>query len=141
MKRRIPVSYTLLYVLWAVLFALTAGLGFIPEPEGMTRTVLMLLAGAFFLPPCAILIKANREGRDKHRLVIRNLSVASVGSTLVLMALNVMSANWSEAVGNALHAALTVVSAPMMCGQTYILGLFLWGCLLMGSMSKTNAER
>lgn len=133
-------SYTVLYILWGVLFAVTAGLGFVPSPEGMTKTVFMLLAGAFFVPGWTILAKANKEGNTKHKTVVRNLCVASLGATLLLMVVNLLSAGWSEAVGNALHAALTIVSAPMMCGQTYLLGLFMWGCLLMGSVSKPSAR-
>ena len=134
-------SYTVLYILWGALFALTAGLGFVPSPEGMTKAVFMLLAGAFFVPGWLILSKANKEGETKHKVIVRNLCIASLCCTVALMVVNLLSAGWSEAVGNALHAALTIVSAPMMCGQSYLLGLFMWGCLLMGSLSKVNSRR
>ena len=67
-------------------------------------------------------------------------SVIAMAGTTVLMALNVMSAGWSEQVGNALHAALVIVSAPMICGQNYALSLFMWGILLMASVSKMNNQ-
>lgn len=129
-------TYTVLYSIWGVMFVLTAGLGFIPSPEGALRVFLQILAIAFFVPGWLILHKAGKEKNNFHRKVIRNLCFVSLGLTVVLLVLNLMSAGWSEAVGNGLHAALTVVSAPMVCGNTYVLSLFLWGCLLMGSMGK-----
>ena len=130
-------SYTVLYIAWAVMFAVTAGLGFVPAEGGMEH-IMMLAAGAFFLPPWAILQKAMKEGAQKHKNTIRNLCLLSVGATVAVMALNILSANWGEAVGQMLYNALVIVSAPMICGQTYVLSLFMWGILLMGSVSKTN---
>lgn len=132
--------YTVLYSLWAVLFAVTAAMGFIPSPEGTTKLICQLMAGAFFIPGWMILAKANKDEAPKHKLVVRNLCIASLSATIVLMVLNILSAAWSETVGNALHAALTIVSAPMICGQGYLMGLFMWGCLLMGSMSKVHTN-
>lgn len=134
-------SYALYYVIWAVLFAVSAFLGFQPTPEkGLQEALYMLMAGAVFLPGWLILIRANQEENTRHKHIVRNLCIASIGATTVLMALNVMSAGWSEQVGNALHAALVIVSAPMVCGQNYALSLFMWGILLMGSVSKTNSR-
>ena len=134
-------SYNVLYIAWAVMFALTAGLGFVPEPEGVSKFVFQVLAFAFFIPPWLILFQSRREEGQHHKKVVRNLCLASIGATLVLMVLNVMSVTWSEAVGNGLYAALTVVSAPMVCGQNYLYGLFMWGCLLMGAISKDKKHR
>ena len=135
-------SYAVCYVLWAVLFGVSAAMGFTPTPEkGMQEAMYMLMAGVVFLPGWMILIRANKEENTKHKLIVRNLCIASIAGTTVLMALNVMSAGWSEQVGNALHAALVIVSAPMVCGQNYMLSLFMWGFLLMGSISKTNTYR
>lgn len=135
-------SYAVFYVLWAALFGVTAYMGFTPAPaKGMQEAMYMLMAGTVFLPGWMILIRANKENNSKHKLIVRNLCIASIGLTTVLMALNVMSAGWPENVGNALHAALVIVSAPMICGQNYALSLFMWGILLMASVSKTNNYR
>ena len=135
-------SYAVFYVLWAAMFGVTAYLGFTPTPEkGLQEVMYMLMAGAVFLPAWMILIRANKEENTKHKLIVRNLCIASIACTTVLMALNVMSAGWPENVGNALYAALVIVSAPMVCGQNYALSLFMWGFLLMGSISKTNTYR
>jgi hypothetical protein len=34
-------------------------------------------------------------------------------------------------VGNLLHILLIIVSAPMVCGQYWVLSLFLWACLMI----------
>ena len=123
-----------LYTLWAAMFALTAVLGFaFPTADGAAaRLALMLVSVLFFLPPWVILARGGRE----HRLLVRYLSMASIALTVVLLCLNLMSARWSESVGIALNAALTVVSAPMVCSNFYVLPLFLWGTLLMGTFRK-----
>ena len=80
--------------------------------------------------------KSRTDGIPKHRTLIKFLCFASLGTTAVLMVLNILSVNWPESVGTALNAALTIVSAPMICGQAYFLGLFMWGILLMGASSR-----
>lgn len=132
-------SYAVCYILWVVLFALSAALGFTPTPEqGAAQALYMLAAVAVFVPGWLILLRAGKEKNKKHKLIVRNLCIASIVGTTVLLALNLMSAGWPESVGNGLHAALVIVSAPMVCGQSYALSLFLWGALLIGSVSKTR---
>ena len=67
-------------------------------------------------------------------LLVRNLSVLSLGVTLVTLILNFVLAVSSETLGNLLHYVLTIVSAPMMCSGYWVLSLFLWACLLMASL-------
>ncbi len=131
-------SYKALYLLWAGMFVLTAVLGFLfPNvTEPAQRLPLQLATGAFFIPPWAIMTKANEEGTDKHIKIVRNLSLSSIAATCVLLALNIYSAGMSEALGNALNAALTIVSAPLVCSNFYVMPLFLWGTLLMGAFSR-----
>ena len=131
-------SYKTLYVLWAGMFVLTAALGFLfPNVTDMTEKLpLQLATGAFFIPPWAIMTKANAEGTDKHIKIVRNLSLSSITATCVLLVLNIYSAGMGEAVGNALNAALTIISAPLVCSNFYVMPLFLWGTLLMGAFSR-----
>lgn len=130
-------SYPLLYAAWGVLFILTVVLGFaFPEVSGGGKAFLVLISVLFFLPPWAILRRAKQTHDRRHRSVIRWLSLASLTGTLILLILNLRSVGWSEAVGLGLHAALTVVSAPMVCSNFFVLPLFLWACLLIGSFSK-----
>ena len=119
-----------LFALWAFLFILCAGLGFLPEVTGWMSAAALL----FFLPPAMLLHRANKE-KDWHTLLlIRNLSVLSLGVTLVTLILNFMLAVSSERLGNILHYVLTIVSAPMICSGYWVLSLFLWACLLMASL-------
>ena len=131
-------SYKPLYAFWGFLYALTAVLGLLfPEAEGTTvRLVLLLIAVMFFLPPALILERAKKAGDRLHIWLIRWLCLASIGLTAALLCLNFMSARWSDAVGVGLQAALTIVSAPMVCSNFYVLPIFLWGALLMAAFQK-----
>lgn len=119
----------MLFALWGGLFVLCAGLGFLPAPAGALRAVLTGLSLLFFLPP-ALLLK--QEGKETA-LLIRNLSILSLSLTVAALIANFVGAFGSEAVGNALHALLAVVSSPMLCSGYWALSLFLWACLLIVS--------
>ena len=122
-----------LFGLWAGLFIVCAGLGFIPEPEGGVRTALTLTAIFAFVPPVILIWQACKTG-DKNTLsLIRSLSAASLGLTSLLLILNFLSVAWSEAVGNFLYQVLIIVSSPMVCSRHWALSLFLWACLLITS--------
>ena len=54
--------------------------------------------------------------------------------TLALILANFMSLMAPEALGNMLYILLTIVSAPMVCGQYWVLSLFLWACLMISSL-------
>ena len=131
-------SYKMLYIAWAALFALTAVLGFVfPAAETLgARLALAGLAVVFFLPPWLILAKSRSEGRRFHVWLIGFLAAASIVLTVALLVLNLMSPRWSEAVGIALNAALVILSAPMVCSNFYVLPLFLWGTLLAAAFRK-----
>lgn len=130
-----------LFALWGGLFALCAGLGFLPEPEGALGVLLTVLALASFLPPAALLYRAVRE-QDRHTvLLVRNLSGLSLGLTLILLMLNFWSALGSETLGTVLYGLLVVVSSPMICSGHWVMSLFLWACLLMVSLRHSRRRR
>lgn len=142
MKLIHSMRYRALYMLWAVLFAVTAVLGLLfPAAEGFTKVLLQIVSVAFFLPPFAILLKAREEGNRHPKTVVRLFCVASLVLTTVLLCLNILAAKADDAVGNALHQILTVVSAPMVCSNFYVLPLFLWAALLMFSFGKKAKTR
>ncbi len=118
---------------WACLFVLCAAFGFIPNPQGFARGMLMLAAVGFFVPPGLLIYRAvNRKTPDRNTLrFVRNLSLWSLGITTAVLLLNFASALWPEAVGVALYALLVILSSPMICGQYWFIGLFGWACLLM----------
>ena len=132
------ISYKPFYAAWGFLYVLTAVLGLLfPEAEGTTvRLVLLLIAVMFFLPPALILERAKKAGGRLHIWLIRWLCLVSLGLTAALLCLNLMSARWSDAVGVGLQAALTIVSAPMVCSKFYVMPIFLWGAQLMAAFQK-----
>ena len=131
-------SYKTLYIAWAVMFALTAVLGFLfpAAQNGWAKFGLGMIAVLFFLPPWAIVIKAKKENARFHSRLVGILAASSLAWTLALLVLNLLSVTWSESLGNALYAALVIVSSPMVCSNLYVLPLFLWGTLLTGAFSK-----
>ena len=118
----------ILFPLWGALFVLTAGLGFLPETSGWMTALAVL----FFLPPALLLYQGERD----TVLLVRNLAAMSLGVTLVTLILNFVLAVSSETLGNILHYVLTIISAPMLCSGYWVLSLFGWACLLMGSLRR-----
>lgn len=124
---------TSFYTVWAGLFILCAGLSFIPEPEGFLKLFMIVLSLFFFIPPTCLLYRAEKENDRFTLLLIRNLSLASLGLTAAVLIVSVLSFLAPEWVGNFLHVLLLMVSAPMVCSQYWVISLFLWACLLMVS--------
>lgn len=117
------------------MFILCAGLGFIPSPEGGGKAFLVLAALAFFVPGGILLYRGKRTGDAPVLRRLRNLSALSLGATLALLVVNFLSVRLSETAGQVVFWILTVVSTPMVCGQFWVMSLFLWACLLIGSIS------
>ena len=119
----------ILFALWGGLFVLCAALGFLPETNGWMTAVSVV----FFLPPALLLYDAHKN-RDLHTAkLIRTLSGLSLGLTVLLLVLNLLTAMQSEFLGSVLHYTLTIVSSPMICSGHWAMSLFLWACLLMVS--------
>ena len=118
-----------LYTLWGILYIFTTGLGFIPEAEGFLAGLLILLAIAFFVPGFVLLYRGKKK-------TVRLLSLISLGSTVLCLLLNVWSVGLSPDMGEFLYILLGILSAPMFCGRIWLIGLFGWACLLMGSVMK-----
>lgn len=125
-----------LAALWAGLFIVCAGLGFIPEPEESLKSLLTLLSLLFFLPPALLLYDAGRNRDSAALQLIRNLSAISLTLTMVLLILNFLTVLSSEVLGQILHYVLIIVSCPMICSGHWAMSLFLWGCLLTASLRQ-----
>lgn len=131
----------LLYGSWGCLYIFCVGLGFVREPAGFGKVMLILTSLIFFLPGAYLLWEGLRTGNRKRIRTIRILSLTSLGLTLLLLILNFLSVNWSAAVGSAFYEILVLVSAPMVCSQYWALSLFLWACMLMASFKKPATKR
>ena len=124
-----------LYALWGALYILCGLLGFIREPNGFVMALLVLLAVGFFVPGAILLYRGWKEHNPGKIRMIRNLSLGWLGLTLVLLVANFLTAGATEVTGDLLYGFLVFLSAPMYCGQFWIMSLFLWACLLMSSLS------
>ena len=122
--------HQLFYTLWGVMFVLCAALGFIPEPQGAARIALTGLSVLFFLPPAVLVWQARKAGDRRTLRLIRNLSLLSLGVTLVMLIVVVLTIPASLAVGDILYGVLTVLSAPMIGSQIWMVSLCLWAVLL-----------
>lgn len=129
-----------LFALWGGLFAVCAGLGFIPEPVGALKWLSVAISVLFFVPPL-LLVRQAAARRDRTTLaLIRNLSVFSLVLTLVLLVLNFLTLMASEALGNILYYMLVIVSSPMVCSRYWVLSLFLWACLMILSATELKKK-
>ena len=125
-----------LYILWAVLFALCAVLGFFRETVTEGQWLMTLLSLLFFVPPGALLWRAHKNKDEHTRLLIRNISGASLGLTVVLLVANLLSVLGSAWLGTVLDALLTVLSAPMKSGPSWALSIFLWAFLFLSAAKR-----
>ena len=124
-----------LYYIWGGLFIFCGLLGFIPQPEGIVKVLMVLSSLVFFVPGGMLLYLNHKNGNFCTIRVVRNLSAISLGVTLFLLVLNFLSGKASDAMGEFLYGLLTMLSAPMVCSQYWLLSLFLWACLLMTAIS------
>ncbi len=122
---------SVVYALWAVLYALCAGLGFLPNPTGFGRILLILTSLIFFVPGFYLAYRAKKENCRKTLLVLRLISGGVLALSLVFLVLNFLSVYFSAHTGLVLYVLLVMFSAPMVCSQVWVLSLFLWACLLM----------
>lgn len=122
--------------IWSVLFLLCALLGFIPEPKGFLKWLMVLLSIGFFAPPALLLWKGDRDAAG----LVRGLSIASLAATLAAMVLNILSVGFSETAGAALYFILVIVSTPMVCCGYWALSIFCWAFLMTWSIRKLKAK-
>ena len=124
-----------LYWIWGGLFIFCGLLGFIPQPEGIVKVLMVVSSLAFFVPGGMLLYLNHKNGNLGTIRLVRNLAAISLGVTLVLLVLNFLSGKASSAMGDFLYGLLTMLSSPMVCSQYWFASLFLWACLLMTAIS------
>ena len=129
----------ILYCLWAILYAICAALGFMGEVFGVARVFLVILAVAFFLPGAWLLVLGHQQKNKKILSSVRLIAIISLVLTLGLLVAN-MAVAAAETTNTLLHILLVLVSAPMLCGQYWVMSLFLWACLLFASFLKPKVS-
>lgn len=119
-----------LWIIWAALYVVCTVCSFFPVASGAATGLFVLLSLGFFVPPAFLIYKALQRGWPKILRVIRNLSLLSLGLTLIMIVLNFASVEASREWGVALNVLLVLVSTPMVCSQVWVIGLFGWAVLL-----------
>ena len=127
---------TAYFSLWGGMFILCAGLGFIPESAGFLKFLLVALAVGFFVIPMLLVRQAGAEEDKATVKLVRNLAALSLGLTVAALLANFLCFMSSEAVGTFLYVLLVIVSAPMFCGQYWVLSLFLWAFVMFYSIAQ-----
>ena len=125
-----------IYGLWAVLYCLCAGLGFIPGPAGLGKALLIACSFLFFLPPYYLAWQSCKQNDRKTLRLLRYISLSAIGLFLVLFALTVLVVASTGKTYPILEVLLQFGTVPMGCGQNILITLFLWACLLMISLRK-----
>lgn len=123
-----------IYIAWFVLFLATAILGSVRPESQMMKAAMIGLSAAFFVPP-AVLLYRGIGGKDRKQvLLLRKISIVSLGATFALLLLNFLSTPLPQWAGDLLYALLIIVSAPMVCCRYWVASLFAWACVLMTTL-------
>ena len=130
-----------LYLLWAFFYGACAALSFIPNPIGVVYFLLIVMSLAFFAPGAVLLYRAVKSRDQKTIALIRNISLISLGLTLLMLILNFLSYEASAVTGTVLYWLLILVSVPMVCSQLWVIPLFCWACMLMVCLDKGKKKK
>lgn len=124
-----------LWIFWAVAYVICTVCSFFPMTQGALTGLFLLLSLGFFVPPGFLIYEAVQNKRPKTLKAIRNLSIISLSLTLVTILLNFVAFEASKAWGLVLYWLLILVSAPMICSQVWVIGMFGWAMLLFTSLT------
>lgn len=125
---------------WAAMYTICLVFGFLPPSNDLLLVVEVGLALGFFIPPALLLRYAIATDRKNTVRYMRNISLASLGVTLVFLVLNFLSVYFTTDVGTALYYILIFVSVPMICAQQWFISLFCWACLLMVCLQEMKKK-
>ena len=130
----------LLYTAWAMMYVMCAVLGFIPNPQGVYYWALLAFSWFFFVPPIILVYQAIQSGDVPELKRIRLISLIWLGLTVILIGLNFLSVGFTAEGGKFVYWLLIVGSSPMICGQIWVIPIFLWGCLLSATWQEILRE-
>lgn len=130
----------ILYIIWGVMAVLCIGLGTLEATELLLQIPLILIAVMFFVPGGILLYDAVEAGNRKGILRIRWICISSLALTLVGTLAFLLTAARGAAAADWLYDVLIVVSCPMVCGQYWLISLFLWASLLSATFLKPHQK-
>ncbi len=126
----------IVYFLWALVYCICVGLGFVQDARGFGKILLVLSSLICFVPPFYLAYIARKEKCRKTLSVLRLVSGGILIASVVLIILNFLSLYFSAGTGLVLHVLLVMFTSPMVCSQAWALPLFLYACLLIVSCKK-----
>ena len=133
---------TVVYVVWAVWYLICLFLCRGAEPVGMAKVPFVVVGIATYAPPFYLLYLSKKDAKTIK--IVQIISAASLIAFVVLFVLNILSVKWSPLAGRILDILFKVFCAPVICGQFWVVGLFLWASLLRVSflmLKKLNQSR
>ena len=122
-------KYPSLFIGWGMMYVTCASLSFVLNPPQVLLGFMVLLAVGFFIPPAVILYRAIPREHWAPVRFVRNLSLGILIATLVTLIANILSVGASRTVGDVLFGVLILASTPVVCGQSWVIGLFGWAML------------
>ena len=128
------------YAVWAVLYCICAGLGFVRDAEGLGKSLLIGCSFIFFLPPLLLAWYASKKEDRKIMKELRIISLVALGLIVVLLVLNFLAVYLNSYSGLFLYVMLVLFTAPMVCGQYWAMPIFMWACLLMITMRRPEPK-
>ncbi len=126
----------ILYLFWLAMYIICVGMGTLQERTVFVHILLMALALAFFVPGVLLVLEGIRTNNPKLLLRVRIVCLCSLVLTIGLIVANIASVYATTAVGNVLNQVFYIVAAPMHCCYYRFISLFLWACLLMGTLPR-----
>lgn len=124
------------YLFWLAMYIICVGMGTIGERSPFLHILLMVLAIAFFIPGLLLVTEGIKTNNIKILFRLRIVCICSLVLTLSLMVANIASVHAPLTVGNTLNQVYLIVAAPMHCCYYRVISIFLWACLLMGTIPK-----
>jgi hypothetical protein len=124
-----------IWIAWAVLYGICTVLSFILTAPGTLSGLMTVLSIGFFVPGLLLLLEGKKKQDTALLKKLRLVCLLSLGLTVLAIVLNFFSANGSAAWGIVAWWFLLLVSTPMVCSQIWVISLFLWAFLLMGTIT------
>lgn len=131
---------TKLWISWGCMYLLCTACGFIIVAPGFLSGLFLLFSIGFFIPGGMLLWNGIKAGDQRTVKAVRILSILSLSLTLLMIILNFATVQDSATVGVVMQCILNIVSTPMICSQVWVVGLFGWACLLMGSIITSKKK-
>ena len=120
-----------LWILWILYYFVCVAFACIPNPQGPLAGFSFLIGLLFFVPGGILLARFCKTNHRKGLVFFRNLSLISLGLTVLLILGNFMATALPEIAGDIFHVLLIIVSVPMLCCRgVWILSLFGWAIYL-----------